>query len=139
MHLDPIFWREDWTPAPREVARRDLDAAVAGERWILDGNFLDAGDARFERADTVILLDLPRRTCVWRIFKRLARDRRRDRPDLPAGSREGFDLPFLRWTWRYPRDERPQVLAMLAALDGVAVHRLRSRADVRRFVEGTER
>jgi adenylate kinase family enzyme len=137
VHLDVLFWRYGWTPAPRDEALRDLAAAVAGERWILDGNFLDLGgdDTRFERADTVILLDLPRATCVWRVLRRLVRDRRRSRPDLPEGCREGFDLALLRWIWRYRRTDRPRVLAILAGLEqGVDVRHLRSRSDVRRYV-----
>ena len=138
VHLDVLFWRSGWTPTPRAEAMRDLAAAIAGERWILDGNFLaaDGDDPRFGRADTVILLDLPRRTCLWRVLRRLVRDRRRSRADLPEGCAEGFDLPFLRWIWRYRRVDRPRVLGILAGLDGrMDVRHLRSRADVRRYLE----
>ena len=84
VHLDPLFWREDWQPAPEAEARRELAEAVAEEEWILDGNFLtfEDGDPRFARADTVVFLDLPRLTCLWRVLRRLVRDRGR-RPDLP--------------------------------------------------------
>ena len=139
VHLDVLFWREGWAPAPRDDALRRLATEVARERWILDGNFLEAvgeGDARFERADTVIFLDLPRRTCLWRVVKRAIRDRGRSRPDLPDGCREGIDFALLRWIWRYPRDDRPRVLSLLAGLDPrVDVRRLRSRADVRRYLD----
>src|SRR5205823_9646538 len=60
VHLDLLFWRPSWTPAPPDEAHAELAAAIEGERWILDGNFLGAAgveDARFERADTVIFLD----------------------------------------------------------------------------------
>jgi len=137
VHLDVLFWREDWTPAPREEARRDLAAAIARDEWILGGNFLDDADDgdRFERADTVIFLDLPRRTCIRRVLTRLVRDRRRSRPDLPVGSREGLDLELLRWIWRYPRTDRPRVLALLEEVGPhVEVRRLRSPAGVRQYV-----
>jgi len=136
VHLDPIFWLGDWRPVPRPDARRALADAVAGDRWILDGNFLDfEGDERFERVDTVIFLDLPRRTCLRRVLWRLVRDRRRARPDLPAGGREGFDASLLRWIWRYPQADRPRVLELLARLGpNVDVHRLRSPAEVRRYL-----
>jgi adenylate kinase family enzyme len=136
VHLDVLFWRPEWTPAPREEARRALAQAIAGERWILDGNFLDAGDARFERADAVIFLDLPRARCLWRVLWRLVRDRRRSRPDLPPGCSEGFDLELLRWIWRYPRADRPRVLELLAGLDPrVEVRRVCSRSEVRSYLE----
>ena len=40
VHLDRIFWREGWTPAPRQEAERELERVVEADRWILDGNFL---------------------------------------------------------------------------------------------------
>ena len=139
VHLDVLFWRSGWTPAPREEAARDLVVAIARERWILDGNFLDVedGEARFDRTDTVVFLDVPRVTCLWRALARLLRDRRRSRADLPEGCSEGFDFSFLRSIWRYPRTDRPQVLRILAELDReVDVHHLRSRSDVRRYLAG---
>jgi adenylate kinase family enzyme len=139
VHLDPLFWRAGWAPAPQDEARHALAAAVAGPRWVLDGNFLPAGDGvddpRFARADTVVFLDVPRALCLWRVLSRLVADRRRCRPDLPEGCQEGFDFPLLRWIWRYPAADRPRVLRLLARLpEGVEVRRLRSGAEVRRFL-----
>jgi adenylate kinase family enzyme len=139
VHLDAVYWRPGWTAPPPEEFRATLDAAVARERWILDGNFLrdDSEDPRFVRADTVVFLDYPRSTCLRRALGRWLRDRRRQRADLPQGCPEGFDLPFLRWVWNYPRKNRPDVLARLEKLGpAVAVHRLRSDADVRWFLAG---
>jgi adenylate kinase family enzyme len=137
VHLDLLFWRRGWTKAPRVEARRDLAAAIDGERWILDGNFLDEGVQRFARADTVILLDFSRSRCLWRVLVRVVRDRGRLRPDLPEGCFESVDLPLLRWIWSYPKVDRPRVLDLLAQLEqrGVDVHRLRTPADVRRFLD----
>jgi adenylate kinase family enzyme len=139
VHLDLLFWREGWTPAPREEGLRALRAAVAGERWVIDGNFLSSDEAdedgRFERADAVVFLDVGRTTCLRRVLARVMRDRGRSRPDLPPGCREGVDLQLLRWIWDYPRVDRPRVLRLLAGLgEGVAVHHLRSGNDVRRFL-----
>jgi adenylate kinase family enzyme len=139
LHLDRLFWRAGWTPAPREEALRELAALVEEPRWILDGNFLaeaGADDRRFGRADTVVFLDLPRRHNLRSVLTRLARDRGRSRPDLPEGAGESLDVPLLRWIWRYPATDRPRVLELLATLDPqrVAVHHLRTRADVDRFL-----
>jgi adenylate kinase family enzyme len=139
VHLDVLYWRPGWTPPPEEEFRAALDAAVAEDRWILDGNFLrdDADDPRFARADTVVFLDFPRTRCVRRAVWRAVRDRRRRRTDLPEGCPESLDLSFLRWVWNYPRKNRPDVLARLGALGSdVTVHRLRSDGDVRRFLAG---
>jgi adenylate kinase family enzyme len=139
VHLDRLFWREGWMPAPREEALAALVAAVADDSWVLDGNFLDGPggneQSRFQRADTVVFLDRSRWTCLRHVLVRLVRDRGRTRPDLPDGCGEGLDLPFLRWVWRYPAVDRPRVLASLAQLDGVRVHQLRRGSDVTRFLD----
>ncbi|HEX3454248.1 MAG TPA: hypothetical protein VHS03_06455 [Gaiellaceae bacterium] len=119
IQLDAVYWQPGWTKPPRDEFDAKLDAAVAGERWILDGNFLrdDRADPRFARSDTVIFLDLPRR-------------------DLPDGCTESFDLEFTRWVWNYPVKNRPDILERMGALGpGVDVHRLRSQRDVDRFLE----
>ncbi len=138
VHLDVVYWQPGWTAPPCDQFDAKLDAAVAEDRWILDGNFLrdDEADPRFARADTVVFLDLPRRVCLWRIAKRRVQEARRPRRDLPEGCSEAFDLEFSRWVWNYPVKNRPDILGRLAALGPeVAVHRLRSRRDVDRFLE----
>jgi len=138
VHLDPLYWAPGWVERPPEEFGAALADAVAGDRWILDGNVLwgDAADPRFARADTVVFLDLPRRTCIRRALLRRVRYRGERRPDLPDGCREEIELSFLRWMWAYPTRVRPRVLAILDGLDpGVAVHHLRSDAEVRRFLE----
>ena len=134
VHLDRVFWRPGWELAPRDEARAAVDAAVAEERWIIDGNFLSAGDARFERADTVVFLDLPRTTCLARALRRAVRDRGRQRPDLPDGCPEGFDWDFYKWIWNFGRDDRPRILERLAETQADVVH-LRSPAEITRYVE----
>ena len=137
VHLDVVYWLPGWMQPPRQEFDSKLNAAVAEDTWILDGNFLrdDAPDPRFARADTVVLLDLPRRICLRRILKRRLQEARRPRRDLPAGCSESIDLAFVRGVWNWPQKNRLDVLSRLEALDGVAVHRLRSPAEVRRFLE----
>ena len=137
VHLDVLFWLPGWELAPREDAQRKLDALVAEDRWIAEGDFLGRGsaDPRFGRADTVVFLDVPRRRCLYRVLRRRIVDRGRSRSDLPAGCREGIDLDLIRWIWRYPSEGGDRVRRVLDSLDAnVRVHRLRSRADVERFL-----
>ena len=111
---------------------------IAGDRWILDGNFLTDRpdiDPRFGRADTLIWLDSPRWKCTWRVLSRLVPDRGRVRPDLPPDCFEGFDLPFLKEVWTYPRWTRPRMLELMETLRGrLATYHLRTNGDVRRFL-----
>jgi adenylate kinase family enzyme len=134
VHLDPLFWRPHWQPAPIDEARAAVAAAVEEPRWIMDGNFLGLGldDPRFRRADTVVFLDVPRTRCLCRIANRRVRDRGRRRVDLPEGCKEGLERGFVLWVWRYQRDNRPRVLELLGELErrGVDVYRVRSGAEL---------
>jgi len=133
VHLDPLFWRPGWKAGPRDEFRRGVDEAAAHDRWIIDGNFVNTGDARFERADTAIFLDFPRPICITRAVRRFLRERRERRPDLPEGCQEGLDRDFLKWMWHFDRDDRPQILERLRQSDAELVH-LRSTAEVERYL-----
>jgi adenylate kinase family enzyme len=70
VHLDRSCWRPGWVATPAEeweAARTDL---AAGERWIIDGNYGGTLNVRFARADTVIVLALPRWRCLVRVLGR---------------------------------------------------------------------
>ncbi|MFD4249666.1 hypothetical protein ACFWQL_08005 [Amycolatopsis thermoflava] len=65
-HLDHVYWQPGWVPLPAgEFAARQR-VLVAGERWLLDGNCGGTLEIRLAAADTVILLDPPRRVCLRR-------------------------------------------------------------------------
>jgi len=115
-HLDRLYWQPGWKPHPDLTAFREaVDAVVAGDRWILDGGFFDsAGSARFERADTVLILDLPTSVCLFRAVKRWWTYRGDTRPDLPPGCPEKFDLEFYRYILTYRAKQTPRGEALIA-------------------------
>jgi len=72
VELDKIYWNENLDVlSPEEWMRRQLTVAEA-ERWIIDGDLgpVDVTEPRLARADTVILMDTPLVTCVWRAMRR---------------------------------------------------------------------
>lgn len=69
-HLDDLYWERGWTKVDRALWTARLDAALAGESWIVDGNFSGTLLKRAYRADTVYFLMLPRTRCLWRAFWR---------------------------------------------------------------------
>jgi len=59
IHLDLQFWKPGWV-APSETEWRATQRVVlAGDAWIADGNYHETLDLRVERADTVVVLDMP--------------------------------------------------------------------------------
>ena len=70
------------------------------------------------RADTLVWLDHPRGVCMRRVLLRTARGYGRERPDLPPGCREHFDLAFLRYIWDFPHKHRPRIAAGIDRFGG---------------------
>ncbi len=132
--LDLHYWRAGWRDTPEAEWLTRVDALLAEERWILEGNYSGTLDRRLAACDTVVFLDLPRVVCLYRVPRRRLRYRGRSRPDLPTGCPERVTWEFLRWIWTYPRKRRPKVLAKLPA-PGRRVVVLRSAAECTRFLD----
>ena len=142
LELDSVNHQADWEPLPIEEFRRRVAAVVADERWVIDGNYGRVRDLVWARADTVIWLDLPRRTVmrrvIWRSLRRVA-----GRVELWNGNRERWRNLFtldteesvIAWAWRNHDSNRVGFEAAMA--DPLNAHlrfiRLRSPAEVRRF------
>lgn len=108
-----FFWLPGWKLRERGEIRRMIAGAVAGERWIMDGNSAGTLDIRLPRADLVVWLRLPRRLCLFRVVRRWMRYAGRTRPDMADGCPEKIDLEFLRYVWNFEKKEAPQIRAMI--------------------------
>src|SRR5690242_2688376 len=97
LSLDALHWRPGWTEPPEAEWRAIVAAAVAGEAWIVEGNYAGTLGLRLPRADTVIWLDYPRHVCLYRVLKRILLWRGRVRPDMAPGCPEKLDGAFLRY------------------------------------------
>jgi adenylate kinase family enzyme len=139
VHMDVLFWEPGWKEPDNEAFRARVRAAVAGDAWITEGNYLSRTfDLRLPRADQVIWLDTPQLTCVRRVIVRSALAR--PRPDLAVGCEEGlFDndfLPFLGYTWNYDRKSRPRLEAARQAMaPDVPVVHLRGKRQIGAFLD----
>jgi adenylate kinase family enzyme len=115
-----------------------VEELAGRDSWILDGNYGGTLDVRLTAAGTIIFLDLPRMTCIWRVLKRSVQSRGRRRPNIALGCPERFNsefLQFLGWIWNYPSSRRPSILEKIERhADGAQVHILQSPDDVERFV-----
>jgi adenylate kinase family enzyme len=113
-HLDQYFWSPGWKASSREVFNQRLQQLLETDKWILDGNYRRTIPLRLSCADTAILLDLPRRIAMARVFKRIVTYRNGGRPDMAEDCPERwFDRDFIRYIWRYHRDVHPEVLGYL--------------------------
>jgi adenylate kinase family enzyme len=139
VELDAIHHLPDWRSLPRDDFRAAVGEIVAGDRWVVDGNYRAVLDLVWARADTVVWLDLPRTTSTARVVRRTVR-RAVTRQTLWNGNREPLrgmlrldpEQNIIRWAWvKQPQlalhYEREMALSAHAHL---RFHRLRTRADV---------
>jgi len=113
IHLDTEFWQPGWKTTPTPDSCPKVAELVTRDAWIMDGNFAGTLDLRLPRADTVVWFDYPRLVCLRRTLWRVVSYYNRNRPDLPEGCPEGFDLEFLRYIWSFKAKERPKIVAAL--------------------------
>ena len=70
VELDALYFGPNFSTAPLPVLRDRTSAAIAGDRWVTDGNKSAVRDLVWPRADTVIWLDYPLVVSLWRLGKR---------------------------------------------------------------------
>ncbi|MCJ7726126.1 MAG: hypothetical protein MUP76_07045 [Acidimicrobiia bacterium] len=144
VELDAIHWGPGWTPVDRDHMRAEVAAMIAGDRWVVDGNYRSmVQDLVWAAADTVVWLDLPFRSNARQL---LGRTRRRvaGREALWNGNRESlraavFSRDSLLWwlvkTYRKTRDRHARDMA-----SGEYPHltwvRLRSRTQAEAWLAG---
>jgi len=148
LELDSIYHQPGWVPLEPAEFRHRVAGVAAGDGWVIDGNYSAVRPLVWDRADTVVWLDLPRRTVmrqiVWRTLRRVA-----FRAELWNGNRERWhnlltweqEESVISWAWHRHHVYRERYAA--AAADPVYSHlrfvRLRHRAEIRRFLAGVRR
>jgi adenylate kinase family enzyme len=137
IELDALNWGPGWlnrSAEDPEAFVRLVNEAIAGERWVCDGNYRAAMVHTLPRATHLVWLDYPRpliiRRVIWRSFTRAAGGR-----ELwpGTGNREDFrrwldkEHP-IRWAWDTFHRRRAQYEALFAdpRLAQVEKHRLRA-------------
>lgn len=135
-HLDKLYWRAGWQEPAKDEWLSTVNELTSEESWIMDGNFGGTLEVRMQHCDTIVFLDLPRLLCLWRITKRRLLNHKRSRPDMAEGCPEKLDWSFVRWVWSYSHRSRPKIVKLLREHSGTKqIVWLRSRSDVRRFLE----
>jgi energy-coupling factor transporter ATP-binding protein EcfA2 len=73
VELDSLYFGPEFSTAPLPVLRERTSAAIAGDRWVTDGNKRAVRDLVWPRADTIVWLDYPLGVSLWRLAKRARR------------------------------------------------------------------
>ena len=134
VHLDQLFWTPGWVSISKDEFDRLHEAALAEEKWIMDGNFDRTIPVRLQRCDTVIYLDFSRFACLMGVLKRVLSTYGKVRPDMGEGCPERIDLDFLKWVWNFNKNKRERNYSLLKEAEGVQVIILKNRRMVKKFL-----
>ncbi len=113
-HMDQLGWQPGWVETGDDELADLIANAVAGECWLIEGNYGSTLGPRLERTDTVIYLDFPIRLCLKRLIRRIITHRGHSRPDMPDDCPERFDLAFLWYMLNWNRGPRVRTEAAIA-------------------------
>lgn len=136
--LDSLHWGPDWTP--RKTFEQDLATVTAQPDWVIEYGYWQVRPLIAERADTLIWLDYPVRTQMWRLIRRTV-SRRVHRTVLWNGNIEQPLLTVLtdrdhiiRWGWRTRHKLRAHIPQVQAEIPDLHLVRLRSPAQTRQWL-----
>jgi adenylate kinase family enzyme len=141
--LDEIRHANGWDSTPYDEFRETLTGLLERyeEGWVTAGSYSAIMDVYLSRADTLVWLHLPWRTCFWRLFKRTVSRAWTGEPvyeNSPA--RESWRLSFLShnsilwWSIHHHRTGVRSTRQRIAELPSpVAVYELRSAREVGAF------
>lgn len=142
IHLDLHYWKPGWAAPSEDEWREKQRGLLAGDAWIVDGNYHETLDLRLERADTVVFLDMPWWVCAGRACLRGVR---KPVGELPEGCgdsawrrlRDEWRLAVV--IWRNRRSEPERELDTIARYGQHATLQvLGSKRAAREFLDGLE-
>jgi hypothetical protein len=94
VELDAIHWQRGWTARPAEEFRGLTRQAIAGERWVVDGNYSVVRDIVWPAASSIVWLNYSFPRVLWRLLRRTV-GRIATKEEIFSGNRETFRLAFL--------------------------------------------
>lgn len=143
IELDGLFWEPNWQGAETEVFVERVEAAIAADSWVIDGNYRRVRSQIWERANVIVWLDLSRplvmRRILWRTAQRVLR-----RQELWNGNRETLlqvlcsRNSIIAWAWKTHPQRRLEYATWFSTslFNQVTVVQLRSPQAVQDWVVG---
>ncbi len=137
IELDALHWLPAWQERDADEFRAMLTKRLEAPEWVVDGNYLGrARDILWDRATTIVWLDLPRRQVMRQVIVRtLGRWVRRER--LWSGNRESLRVSLfdredsiIWWAWRTHARRKRKYSELFAEPRAQQVIRLRSRGEI---------
>ncbi|MCL2376921.1 MAG: hypothetical protein FWC76_05925 [Defluviitaleaceae bacterium] len=131
VHLDMEFWRPGWEQTPQNEWIAKIETLIQRESWIIDGDYGSTLAMRFAAADLVIFLDISRFICLFRVLKR----KNKARTDFPDFLEDKLDWVFLKWIWKFPKNNRKHILKLHEKYSDTIFIVIRNKAELKKLLE----
>lgn len=118
IHLDRLRHKpnSDWELRPQDAFTALHDAAILGERWVMDGNYSRLAPRRVERATGVIRMEVPTATSLLRYFRRTLLEKG-DRIGALEGGRDSVKWMMIHHIAVTTRRNRQRAVEMFDRID----------------------
>lgn len=71
--LDDLYWLPNWIMRPKDEILASIKKTVEAPQWVICGNHSPARKVIWSKADTIIWIDPPFLSLLWRVLKRSIR------------------------------------------------------------------
>jgi adenylate kinase family enzyme len=73
IELDALHWGPNWTEAPLDLFRQQVEVAIEAPQWVVDGNYSKLRNLVWRRAELLVWLDYALPVVMWRLIHRTLR------------------------------------------------------------------
>lgn len=109
---------------------------VSQESWIIEGCSFSALEMRFEKADMVIYLDIPRIQCIWRVIKRTFVF---DQKLADSGCLRLPNWTLLKFIWAFEKDKKPKIHEVKNKYSKTDFQVLNNKKQIEKFLKRREK
>lgn len=143
VEMDALFWKPGWTGSADDEFFPRIEASLAGEEWILDGNYSRSVPVKWRNVREVVWIDFSRSRTLWQSVRRACKRAWSGEELWPGtGNRESFGKVFFSresviwWSITSRARQRERYLAAMAdpAWAHIEFMRLGSPAELERYV-----
>jgi hypothetical protein len=136
--IDLLQWKPGWLPASSEEIDKTHNQWLTSPTWIIDGwGNWRAITARFDLADTIVVIDFPLALHYWWAIKRQVACLFRTSPAWPPPGCHALPVTWrlFKMIWQIHWTMRPQLLELVAGYaDRARIVHIRSPHELRRVV-----
>ncbi|QVK17983.1 hypothetical protein KHQ81_14325 [Mycoplasmatota bacterium] len=138
LHLDIIFWEENWKICNKLVYLTELEEWLQKKQYIIDGNhnYGDSLKTRIVNADTIIFLNYNRMVCLYGAIKRYFKYKNKTRPSMKQGCDEKIDFEFVKYIlWDYPKKKKKLIFPLIENEFKGQCHQFKTRKALNKFIK----